>query len=557
MRCVSGVFLVLLLLSPDVILSARRTQEKREKTQSESKTGVPPIAMLVAGTVSVAGTLFSLHKHRKQLAMDKKRLEAAKELVRSYKDQQNMGCSMLDQTGILLNNKRKGLQRLAEDGRSGTHSLSSSCLYDARMKHFESNLREQLRATCGWLDVDEAPTALRNFSARCLDAANFDHLSDRICEENGNGLTHSMHRTDLIVAKLDGVMAGLCDGLPGFKRTFHGIDEEGASASSLVAREVNASKHSPDEIDPLEFNMGSVPTGPLLMDPLEVLEMIALGYGILGTMDFGMDLYESAVRKNDGYHTLLNVVKEDAYRQHQLLWNSFQVYWLDVAWMRSVQLATLAERYQEASLSLPEHLLTMTRAATPMRWHDYGANVKEGSYWACNRNLKCLVPVWHATANDGGSDSADRTKLSDCATSFGDLRMCRTDGVSETRLSSHTPQSEADMHAPLTEFAMAPRRCFGIHFGCKGCSAVLTRNTWVYHFASNEHVQAHSAWAYKGQPGDEYNIHSCLEPLLSLAQSTIAEEDLRKSLIDMSKQTPENPWGGPLGDFARKWEIVG
>lgn len=515
MRCYSralpGVLAIILLVNPSLVLSRRRFEERRQNETFESETEIHPVAMFIAGTVSVAGSLFSLHKHRRQLSLNKKQKAAAADVVQSYKDQQEMGCRLLDQTTVQMVNKRKSLVRLIEDDRNGTRALATSCLFNGRMEHFQKNLENQFGAACALLDVHGAPGKLKEFQARCDEVGQAGgSVAGKICSTNGDGLAKAIRRTDLVLARLDGVMTGLCDGLPGFERSLPTIKPK--SASSLIARQVSG--ESAEAQFPLAVNA---------LTQLENLNTIALGFSALGTLDFGLDLYDTAVKRNDGYTVLLDVVKQDINRQKRLLWNSFQVYWLDIAWLRAVQLATLAERYQAATLSVPDHLSTMTRADTAQRWHKYGQGPRDGSYWACNSKLKCLVPVWHGTAHEAfertnkAAGESDREPIVACSTNFGDLRMCES-----------ASNLEIEVFAPVKEVSLAPRRCFGIYYGGKGLSQYIKGNMWIFHYGKNDHVMTGH--------GDEYSEVECLEPLRNLAQSTQAESDLRNHLIEMSSE---------------------
>ena len=75
--------------------------------------------------------------------------------------------------------------------------------------------------------------------------------------------------------------------------------------SSLISREVHGSQ------DPRSAQVA-------LDSQIAVLDMIALSYSILGTLDFGSDLYESSLVQNDGYAMLLDVVQQDMGRHNQL-----------------------------------------------------------------------------------------------------------------------------------------------------------------------------------------------------------------------------------------------
>lgn len=519
MRCftrgLGPAIVLLLIVSPEVVSSRSRRSEERVHHESKSGTEVHPIAYFVAGTVSVAGSLFSIHKHRRHMAMDKKQKAAAEEVIRAYRSQQDMGCRVLDQTAVLMHSKRQGLQMLADDNRNGTHALSSSCVngaQDGRMKHFEETLRVNLRAACQLLEVDRSSqgTPLSQFSASCMKGAKLESLTERICEENGDGLARAMQRSDLDMARLDGVMTGLCDGLPEFQRTV--IKHDVPYGSSLIAREVS-------RIPPGYAN--------LYLAELRILDMIALSYSVLGSLDFGLDLYHTAVSKNDGYAILLDVVKQDAHKQHDLLWSSFQVYWLDVAWMRSVQLATLAERYQAASLSVPEHFWVMNRAESPLLWHrnpNLDAAI-DGSYWVCSQKMKCLVPIWDASASDAACDLQDRSKLSSCETTFGDMKMCST-----------ASNTAAVMDEPLQVFGLSPRQCFELGFGGDGVG-FLSCDAWVFRFGGNAEIDA--PLFMKTSREDEYSEAECLGSLRSLAQSTTAESSLRSNLISLSNEVPK------------------
>lgn len=521
-RAVSGVVAIFLLVSPSMVLSRRASEKRAGEGEGKTDTEIHPIAMFIAGTVSVAGSLFSLHKHQRLISLDRKQKKEAEEIVHTYMGQQEMGCRMLDQTAVLMTEKRKGLVRLIDDDRNGTHSLAASCLFNGRMEHFQKNLQEQFQDTCALLNVEGASAELSKLADRCNSVAEFDdRVAERICSANGEGLAKAVKRTDLVLARLDGVMSGLCDGLPGFNRSVEGIATP-KPASSFIDRQVSGKSTASMPM------LGLEALGKFNFNQAHTLDMIALGYSILGTMDFGLDLYDTAVVKNDGYSILLDVVKQDVNRQQQLLWRSFQVYWLDVAWMRSVQLATLAERYQAGSLKMPDHISALKRAETAQRWHQYGEGPREGSYWSCNTKLKCLVPVWHGATFAANAEQADKNQsppTSSCATQFGDLKMCQTYDYVTYKAAS----DETKVHAAVKELFMAPRRCFGIYHGGMALSKWITNDIWIYHYGSNAHIMT--------RMGNEYDEAECLEPLRSLAQSTVAETDLRRNLIGMSSES--------------------
>lgn len=473
-----------------------------EPVQRPARKGPDAISHLIGSTVAAAGSLYSFGKGLAGRHWNRKQKAAADLLVNAYQAQTEDGCTLLNHVARTLENKRVGLAQLVD--RPAWHPIKEACVQKSVMEQLEKQLRSNLLQECEELNVPNSSASLKAAHTHCLQVAEAPGtFTDTVCGSENEYVTESLWEVELTAARIDGLMAALCDGLPGFQRNVQATSLEEAGLSVLEQQ--------------------SAQKGEVSVIPAQGINPARLGliFTLVGTSGFLKDFYASAAQFNDVYGILSDLVGQNQDHQRSVFRQSFELYWLDVAWMRSVILASMDERYRAASLPVPQHFRTLQRAESPENW--YPEDVTTGSLWACHSKLKCLVPLSDDTLADK-SVGVVHPGLPVCQTPVGDYRLCAN------------PESPSSVSG-LKPFAITPRKCFSsFHGGGKGSfeeDLGMQRDAWVLEFASNRHKNMSkgiSNW-YEEEP--------CLAPLRTLAESNLAEGILRKHLIEEDVDIPQ------------------
>lgn len=526
-----------LFAGPSPVLSIRYTANVKESMGTQTESAVEPITLFVASSISAVGSFYSLWKTKRLLRVEAEQTEAATKLAASYAEEAMSGCTVLNDVSVMISNKQQGLARLIRDEANGRQNAqikamcagmedsldvtngAAAAIESSRMSKLEENIRKHLRSSCdklqSWVgspmpvkDLGANTNAtLHGTVARCLKVAETPHnVVQKICAITGADLAKEAWRMDIARARLDGLIGGLCDGLPKFHRSV-------PSFNRFTAEPRVAEPESLLQRQSVEDKVAFLP---------ETLDAVSLFFSVVGSMDFAFDMYDTVVALNSGYSLLTDLTQRTLSRQQKLLQHTLELYWLDVAWMRAVLRATMDARYEAAGIAAPEISYRGEADALPRIWERRLEGLKQGTHWLCNPTDKCLVPMAQVrgSSSKAGDSYPGPNGGDECSTEHGDFRICANKGAADR---------------PAQPFALAPRRCFDISFGGKREDVDLGRNAWILKFAAGQGGRKSTT----SSPAVPYDNDKCIETLKPLADLNEMEETLRHALANMLKPREE------------------
>ncbi|CAJ1419915.1 unnamed protein product [Effrenium voratum] len=374
MRRAAACFALLLALE---LAASMRVQERQERSNA---TSADPITGLVLGTVAALGSLYSLRKTKLLIRENEQQTAAALKLLAEATAVSQEHCQVLADIDAMLHQAELGLDELlaAED------SVRSACS-NPRLPDIAVLVENQLQSEC--LETGRNHTAQQ---IACQRAAKLNLT----CEVQPQQWEKRRTQAKLRRFRMDGVLAGWCDGVPGFRRRAPKVSEEQFFEDRLPV--VQASLLQGQRIDPINA--------------------AGLAYSVLGIVDFAFDLHDTQVNQNQGFGILLDLVQQQHARRKQQLCQEATHLWLQVSRVYAWTMAVRADQYLRVGLDRSSPELA-----------DWG--LKSNSVWVCNEAARCLVPAAEAVTAAG--DGYDYPKDSKTCASESYFRVCEQ-GVAPT-----------------------------------------------------------------------------------------------------------------------------
>jgi len=348
--------------------------------------------------------------------------------------------------------------------------LVQACKDKSKVMALQEDLQRRLMDFCS-----HAPSSLKS---RCEEHAGENHVETLCASTSGKeSLEQNMLKFDLARVRLDGLLSGLCDDLEGFFRgapriAVDNILQSAQHATSLLEK---------DEGQTLEQ------TGVV-----DWFGIIGLVYSAIGCTDFALDMYDTAVNKNQGFAVLLNFVQEEANSQKKTMCRSFSQYWLQAIKVTSWASALMGARFAEAGIDT--HLL----GSKDLLMLDWKLNIHKGSHWICDQLKNCLVPAESVHKSKSSSRfNSDYTP---------DQMVCHLPGRAYYRVCGRKVFGSDVPEETVTASVIAPEACFTAKFSRKD-------PVWVMTFADgNSSNYDEKKKAACDQPFDDLTLEGLLTP---------------------------------------------